>query len=90
MTSIFRSLNRIICLFRFSDRATLGKNDRTEIWNDWMSRDPIFGERIIIGVERSELRGVTKDMRGLQVKVEKRSRMLLSGFVLVNVQVGRF
>ena len=68
----------------------LGKNDRTEIRNDRMSGNPVFTESIIIRIETSELRGVSDSVHALQMKMKKCSRMLLSGFVLMDVQERRF
>ena len=77
-------------LLRFSKERVLGKNQRTEIRRDRRSGDPVFSESIFVGVETSEFRRVSEGMRALQMKMKKCSWMLLSGFMLMDVQEGRF
>ena len=67
-----------------------GQNDRTEIRNDRMNRNPVLRECIVIGVEGLECSRVPEGVHGLQVKMKKRSRMPLSGFTLMDVQERRF
>ena len=77
-------------MFGFSPGRTFRKNDRTEIQNNRMSGNPVFTQSIVIGVETSKFRRVSEGVYGPQMKVEKCSRMLLSGFVLMDVQERRF